>query len=144
MNRSTRLQPIVKLAHRSEKDAAQAAGDAQQKSQLEQKKLNDLIQYREEYIGDFQRKGRAGVSGAAMQQFQQFLSRLDDAIGQQHQRVNGAGVQVQQKNEQWQEKMTRSRALNNAVGGIKQQEQQLQDKREQKDADERTAQRFRK
>lgn len=144
MNRSTRLQPIVQLAHRKEKNAALEFGDAQQHSQSEQKKLNDLMHYREEYIADFQRKGRAGVSGAAMQQFQQFLARLDDAIGQQNQRVNGAGVQAQQKGEQWQEKLTRSRALNNAVGGMKQQEQQQQNKREQKEADERTAQRLRK
>jgi flagellar FliJ protein len=79
-----------------------------------------------------------------MQQFQQFLARLDEAIAQQNKRVNGAGVQVQQKNEQWQEKLTRSRALNNAVGNMQQQERQQQDKREQKEADERTAQRLRK
>ena len=79
-----------------------------------------------------------------MQQFQHFLARLDEAIAQQVKRVSGASVQVQQKNEQWQEKLTRSRALNNAAGQMQQQERQQQDKREQKESDERSAQRFRR
>ncbi len=144
MNRSNRLQPVVQFAHRKEKDAAQELGNAQQQSLQEQTKLVELQKYREEYIADFQRRGRAGVSGAAMQQFQQFLTRLDDAISQQLKRVNGAGMHVQQKSEQWQEKLTRSRALNNAVGNLKRQEQQALDKQEQKDADDRNARRHRK
>lgn len=144
MNRSDRLQPVVKFAHRKEQDAAQAFGDAQQTASNEQKKLNELMQYRAEYIADFQRKGRAGVTGSAMQQFQHFLARLDDAIAQQTQRVNGASVHVQQANQQWQEKLTRSRALNNATSTIKQQERQHADRLEQKANDERVNQRYRK
>ncbi len=144
MNRSTRLQPVVKFAQRNEQAAAQAFGEAQQAVTKEHSKLQELQHYREEYIADFQRKGRAGVSGSAMQQFQHFLARLDEAIAQQVKRVSGASVQVQQKNEQWQEKLTRSRALNNAAGQMQQQERQQQDKREQKESDERSAQRFRR
>jgi flagellar FliJ protein len=144
MSRSNRLQPVVQFAHRKEKHAAQEFGDAQHASLQEQKKLQDLQRYREEYIADFQRRGRAGVSGAAMQQFQHFLARLDEAISQQIKRVGGASIAARQKNEQWQEKLTRSRALNNAVTTMQQQEQRLRDRIEQKEADERNTRRYRK
>jgi len=144
MNRSTRLKPVVNFAQRNEQDAAQAFGEAQQSVAAEQKRLQDLQHYREEYVADFQRKGRAGVSGAAMQQFQHFLARLDDAIAQQIKRLQGANVNAQQSNEQWQQKLTRSRALNNAVSNFQQLEREHQDRLDQKEADERTAQRHRK
>lgn len=139
MNRSDRLQPVAAIAERKEKDAASALGEARQAVSIEEKRFQDLVQYRQEYISDFQRKGRAGLTGAAIKQFQSFLLRLDQAVEQQRERIQGAQTQVTGKVAQWQQKLGQSRALGQVVNQLSQQEQHERDKKDQRSLDDRAA-----
>ncbi|NQD38035.1 flagellar export protein FliJ [Permianibacter sp. IMCC34836] len=141
MNRSERLQPVAKLADKQERSAAQALGEARQAQVSEETRLQELIVYRQEYISDFQRRGRAGLNGIELQQFQQFLNQLDKAIEQQQQRIRSALTQVEQRVGQWQQRATKAKAINNVVGNLQQSENRQTDKREQAVQDDRSAQR---
>lgn len=144
MNRSQRLQPVARLADKQERSAAQALGEARQAQVSEEQRLQELLSYRLEYIADFQRRGRAGLNGVELQQFQQFLLQLDRAIEQQHQRIRGAVVQVEQRVGQWQQRASKAKAINNVVGNLQQTELRQADKREQAVQDDRSAQRAHK
>ncbi len=141
MNRSDRLQPVARLADKQQESAARALGEARQSQQSEEQRLQELLVYREEYVVDFQRRGRAGLTGVDLQRFQQFLGQIDKAIEQQHQRIRGALVQVEQRTGQWQQRATKAKAINNAVGQFAQAESLQADKREQAIQDDRAAQR---
>jgi len=142
MNRSERLQPVAKLAGKQEQSAAQALGDARQVQVGEEKRLEELMLYRQEYVIDFQRRGRAGLNGSDLQQFQQFLNQLDRAILQQQQRIQGAVTQVEHRVGQWQQRATKAKAIGNAVGNLQQAEVRQNDKRDQAVQDDRSAQRI--
>lgn len=141
MSRSERLQPVAKLADKQERSAAQALGEARQAQVSEEQRLQELLAYRLEYVSDFQRRGRAGLNGIELQQFQQFLNQLDRAIEQQQQRIRGASAQVEQRTGQWQHRATKAKAINNVVGNLQQAELRQSDKREQAVQDDRSAQR---
>lgn len=141
MTRSDRLQPVAKLARQGERDAARDLGVARSRQQAEEERLQDLLAYRREYLSDFQRKGRAGVTGSALQQFQQFLGQLDKAIDQQQRRLAGAGAEVQQSTHQWQQRASKSKAIDNVVQNLNAQEAVERDRREQKVTDERNQRR---
>lgn len=141
MSRSERLQPVAKLADKQERSAAQALGEARQAQVSEEQRLQELLAYRLEYVSDFQRRGRAGLNGIELQQFQQFLNQLDRAIEQQQQRIRGASAQVEQRTGQWQNRATKAKAINNVVGNLQQAELRQSDKREQAVQDDRSAQR---
>ena len=141
MTRSDRLQPVAKLARQGERDAARDLGAARSREQAEEERMQDLLAYRREYLADFQRKGRAGVTGAVLQQFQQFLGQLDKAIEQQQRRLTGAGVQVSQSTQQWQQRASKAKAIDNVVSNLHTQEAVERDRREQKAVDERNQRR---
>lgn len=141
MTRSERLQPVARLADKQERSAAQALGEAKQAQVSEEQRLLELQTYRQEYVADFQRRGRSGLNGIELQQFQQFLGQLDRAIEQQQQRIRGAVVQVEQRTGQWQQRASKAKAINNVVGNLQQSEVRQADKREQAVQDDRSAQR---
>ena len=70
--------------------------------------------------------------------------QLDRAIEQQHQRIRGAVVQVEQRVGQWQQRASKAKAINNVVGNLQQTELRQADKREQAVQDDRSAQRAHK
>lgn len=142
MMRSERLQPVARLADKQERSAAQALGEARQTQTSEEQRLRELQAYRLEYIADFQRRGRSGLNGVELQQFQQFLSQLDRAIEQQQQRIHGAVAQVEQRTGQWQQRASKAKAIGNVVGSLQQSENRQADKREQAVQDDRSAQRM--
>lgn len=141
MTRSERLQPVARLAGKQEQTAARALGEARQSQFNEEQRLLELQNYRQEYVADFQRRGRAGLNGVELQQFQQFLNQLDRAIEQQQQRIHGAVAQVEQRTGQWQQRATKAKAISNAVGNLQQTELRQNEKREQAVQDDRSAQR---
>ena len=85
MKSSRRLGPIAKLAKQRERTAASHLGDSLRQADLQQKQLDDLIHYRDEYVAGFKAAGKAGLSSVQLRDYQLFLSRLESAIQQQQQ-----------------------------------------------------------
>lgn len=74
-------------------------------------KLDLLSQYREEYARRFQASAQQGMSPLQWKNFQDFLSRLDDAIHQQHLVVANSRNDTAAGQTHWQEQRIRLKAI---------------------------------
>jgi flagellar FliJ protein len=84
MRRSQRLQPVVKLAERKEQQALNALAELQKQIQDEEKKVEELSQYRMEYQKGLNASGSINV--AQLQSHQTFMAQLDNIISTQKDR----------------------------------------------------------
>lgn len=82
------LQPLVNLAHQKNDAATRKFGKLNQQEQAELTKLDTLLQYRKDYQTRYQEAMQAGISQADLSNFQNFMSRLDEAIVQQQKIVD--------------------------------------------------------
>lgn len=90
------LQPLVHLAHQRNDAAAKRLGQLNREHQTAQSKLEALQQFRKDYQTQFQEESKKGMAPADMQNFQDFINRLDLAIRQQKAAIEktSAGVQT--------------------------------------------------
>ena len=143
MNRSQRMEPVVRVAGRREEDAAREL--AQQRDLLvrHEKQLLELQAYRGEYIARLQDQSGSGVNASRLQDYRVFLDKLDTAIGQQERIVAHQQCEVDRFNQRWMELRTRCNAMDKAVERLRSEERRKADRREQHESDERTNQRYR-
>ncbi|TQV86720.1 flagellar export protein FliJ [Aliikangiella coralliicola] len=142
MVRSKRLKPIKKLAQNNEKAAAKALGESLDNHKQELQKLNQLEQYRIEYLTEMEEKVKAGVSGAALQHYHQFLNKLNLAITQQKDVIQKSTEQVDINQDQWKSKHSRTKAISQVMTKIKDKEVKQKEKKESAQIDEMSTQAF--
>lgn len=140
MKKSARLQPVHKLADNKAKNAALEMAKAQQSHSEHQQKLEDLMQYKTEYVQQFHERAKSGISSGQLQQYQQFILQIDKAIEQQQQVVASAGQQLNHKQANWRDKHTHKQAVEKVVGRFKKQELKQEQKKEQAQTDEHNTQ----
>lgn len=137
MKSSRRLGPVAKLAKQRERNAASHLGDSLRQADLQQKQLDDLINYRDEYVAGFKAAGKAGLSSVQLRDYQVFLSRLDSAILQQQQKLVASRQNCQQSQAKWQDEHGNSKMIDKAVEKRRQAENRRQDELEQREQDDR-------
>ncbi|MEO5343032.1 MAG: flagellar export protein FliJ [Gammaproteobacteria bacterium SHHR-1] len=138
MTSSARLKPVHGFAERKEQDAARAFGESQQKLQSESDKLEQLRHYRREYMERFHSVARQGIQARRVLDYQAFIAKLDEAIGEQEKMLGYARETSHRAKDQWMEKQSRSKALGKVVERHQVRERQEMDKREQREQDERS------
>ena len=89
-SRAARLAPVIDMAERAEREAAQALGRCQQQLSQAQGKLGELERYRGDYQQQWINQGQLGVSGQWLMNYQRFLTQLETAVGQQRQAIAGS------------------------------------------------------
>lgn len=136
MTRSKRMKPVVKVAEGREQAAARVMGEAQRRLSEQEQKLEELISYRAQYTEQFQISGGAGLGAARLQDYRVFLSRLNQAIEQQHQRIEHCQQDCERQRSHWMATRTRSQALDKVVERYQREERRADDRREQRDSDE--------
>lgn len=137
MKRSTRMAPVQQVLGGAERARARDVGAAQRSLSAAEKRLQELQQYHADYLSGFQRSAKAGGNALALQDFQQFLRRLEDAVRQQEQIVAQARQSVAGSTTQWQSAARRVKAVDSVVGKWQVEERRLEGRLEQKDIDER-------
>jgi len=137
MKASRRLGPIARVARQRERDAARQLGDTVRQVELEQKQLDDLFAYREQYIANFQIAGKAGLSVVQLRDYQLFLQRLEDVITQQKKKVLACHENCAQSQENWRDKYGNSKMINKVVEKRRDIEDKEQNSREQREQDDR-------
>jgi len=83
MTKEYAMQPLVNLAHQRNDACTRRVGQLNQQQLLAQNKLNALLEYRKDYQIRFQQLAASGVDQGTLNNFQDFIKRLDDAIAQQ-------------------------------------------------------------
>jgi len=136
LSRAARLAPVVDMAESAERTAVQRLGYFQGQVRVAQNKLEDLERFRLEYQEQWIQRGSLGVSGQWLLGYQQFLTQLDTAIGQQRQSLAWHQNNLDKAREAWQQAYARVEGLRKLVQRYVDEARQLEDKREQKLLDE--------
>ncbi len=137
MKSSRRLGPVAKLARQQERNAASHLGDTIRLAEQQQKQLDDLINYRDEYAAGYRQAGKAGLSCVQLRDYQLFLSRLDTAILQLQQQLVSSRQNCEQSQVEWQDKHGHSKMIDKVVEKRRQEENRRQDELEQREQDDR-------
>jgi len=137
MKRSQRLDPVVRVAENREQQAARSLGNSQSALNQAQQRLNELRNYREEYVQRFHANGAIGMSAVQMGDYRLFLSNLSCAIEQQAGLVKQAATVVEQQRQQWFSRRGKVKMLGNVVSRFQTDEQRVVDRKEQLEQDER-------
>ena len=135
-NRASRLAPVVDMAEKTEKAAAQRLGHFQGQVNLANSKLGDLENFRGEYQAQWVDRGSQGVTGQWLRNYQYFLGQLETAVGQQRQSLVWHQNNLDKARETWQQAYARVEGLRKLVQRYADEARQLEDKREQKLMDE--------
>ena len=136
LSRAARLAPVVDMAEKTERAAVQRLGHFQGQVRVAQSKLEDLERFRLEYQEQWIQRGSLGVSGQWLLGYQQFLTQLDTAVGQQRQSLAWHQNNLDKAREAWQQAYARVEGLRKLVQRYVNEARQLEDKREQKLLDE--------
>ena len=134
---SKRFKPIQKIASHKERKAAAALGESLKQREAARMRLDDLRQYRAEYLERFADATQAGLSSRQILEYQVFISKLETAIVQQEEIVDQSQQACDSTKAQWRGRYTKSKAMENVVGRMQKAERQDSNKREQSELDDR-------
>lgn len=137
MKRSRRLGPVARVARQNERNAARQLGDSLHNAEQQQKQLNDLIDYRDQYVADFKAAGKEGLTAIKLRDYQLFLSRLDAAIMQQQQKLAASHQDCEQSQAEWQHRHGHSKMIDKVVENRKTAEKRKLGEQEQREQDDR-------
>ena len=137
MTRSKRMTPVVKVAENREQAAARLLGEARQRLEQQQRKLEELTTYRDQYSREFQHCSGQGMGVARLQDFRLFLARLNQAIEQQQRVVERCRQDCERQRLNWVDSRTRTQALGKVVDRYQREERHQAERREQHETDER-------
>ena len=115
MRRSERLKSVSRLAENHKRDAARELGKGRQVLDEHRQRLEELILFRDEYMGGFQERGRSGVAGAQLIEYRAFIERLDIAIEDQRKKVSQAQETVGTQTGLWIKMYGKSKVLEQVI-----------------------------
>lgn len=136
MKKSKRFQPLARIAENKEMVSAKNLGEANNNLTIQKNKLNDLIQYRDEYIKSFKQQGQKGMDGSQLHTYQKFLENIDNALVQQRSIIAAAETACEQQKQFWREQHTKTKIMDKVIDSYKKDEQHQNNKKEQKESDE--------
>jgi len=139
MKNSRGLQPVASIAKAHERNAARLMGEMLSQAEAQQLQMETLVNYRKDYIKNFSTASREGLSAIQMQDYQVFIKRLDTAIVQQKEQVKQSRQECEQSRDYWRSKYNHSEMISKVLESRQQQEQQIKNSKEQKEADDRSA-----
>lgn len=142
MTKPFSLQTLLDLSQLKMDDAARRLGELLAGEQEAGNRLNLLTQYREEYHQRFLAAAQTGISRDAWSNYQSFLSRLDDAINQANQMVAQSKQRTAAGQQAWLDQRERRQAFDTLSRRHTTQQQSLANRKEQKELDEHTANKF--
>lgn len=143
MSRSERIQPIKDIADTRERNAGAVVAQAERALRDREQQLAQLRKYLDEYVLK-NTPGIGSVDPVRLNNYRAFLARLTEAVRAQEQLVEQASQEYERKREDWRVQHVEAAALGRAVERMQLFERTEQDRREQKESDEDTANRARR
>jgi flagellar FliJ protein len=133
------LDTLIELAVNETDEAAKRLGNAIRACQDTEKKLELLLQYRDDYAVRFQSSMAAGLTAAGYRNFQLFMDKLDAAISGQQQVVSDAQRRVGTEQGAWQASERKRMSYDTLATRAHNTEQRREARRDQKQTDELAA-----
>ena len=131
------LHSIAKVSQQRERNAARHMGKAMGQVQQQQKQLDDLVAYRQQYIDDFNSTAKTGLPVVQLRDYQVFIQRLDIIITQQQEKILASHKDCSQSKANWKDKHNRSKMIDKVIEKRQDIETQKQNVREQREQDDR-------
>lgn len=132
--RSARLKKILSVAVAEERSLGLQTGRAQKKMLSEKHKLGELNAYRQNYAA--RARSATALSSAHFKDYQNFLSRLDQAVRSQQQVVTDSEKNLELHRRRWLVKRQRVESLERVQERYRQQELAHADRMEQRTLDD--------
>jgi len=142
VRKSKRFQPLARFAANKELASAKELGQANNNLTIQKNKLQDLLQYRDEYVLSFTQHGQKGMDGSQLHTYQKFLENIDNALVQQRNLISAAETACEQQKVSWRNQHSKTKIMDKVINNFKTDEQQQQNKEEQKSSDERNSRSF--
>lgn len=136
MKRSQRLTPVIQLAEKAEQEALTQLGQANNALHRDTVQLEDLLQYKAEYLQRFRQGEMRMIGTQKMMELRAFLRQLDQAIEAQQQQVSHSSNMVEHQKSIWLQKRTKANALQLLVERYQGNERAIELRKEQLDNDE--------
>ncbi len=130
------LQTILELMQDRADEATQQLARLIAAEQDAKKKLDMLLQYRDEYAARFSEAAQNGLSPVQWKNFQDFLARLDEAIVSQRKVVAQQELNTKEGQQNWQQHRKKLKAFDTLADRHYSSENAKESKRDQKLQDE--------
>lgn len=141
MSRPFALQMVLELMRRRSDEATQSLARLLAAERDARRKLDMLLQYRDEYSARFRQVAQDGLAQPAWRNYQDFLSRLDEAIQQQAQALGRQQADAAAGQAEWQRQRNRLQAFDTLSARHRANEERIELRLEQKTQDEFAARR---
>ncbi len=138
----SQLKLVVQIEEEKEQKAAQAFQLAQQNVAAQKQKLQNLQQYRLEYLRQIQNNGKDGVTAQKYHQHLSFIGKLDKACEQQYGAISRASLVADDRKKQWIEQQKRRKAVEMVLENQRIAAEKKEMRRQQNTMDEYAAQKF--
>ena len=136
MTRSERLRPVADIKQKEQLNSARILSESIDELKKQQERLLELKHYRDDYLNKYRQMSQEGASITRIRHYQEFISRLDQSIVVQQQRVIDSEHQLEEKKNGWKQARARSDAFDKVVDRYRQEENQQKEQRLQKEADD--------
>ena len=142
MSEKLPLATLIELAQTKTDEATRRLGQLQNAQTSASAKLEMLVQYRQEYLEQFNGQMRGGLPASQVRNFQNFIGTLDGAIEQQRALTLQAITRLGHGRTDWQSSKRRLTSFGTLADRVRQFELGVANKKEQRESDERSARQF--
>ena len=139
MSKPFPLQTVADLMQTRADDAAVALGKLLAQEKDARARLQLLEDYRAEYLSRFQQAAAQGLSAAQWANYQEFIGRIDEAIGQQRRVVETSSGQTQAGQQHWLKQRNKAQAFDTLAQQHEAEQRYQEGRKEQKQGDEFSA-----
>ena len=136
MKELQQFEVVIEKARDDEREALRVYVEGKKILLQEQKKLDELSGYKEEYHQGYRDQGRSGVNIAQINNYLGFLSKIDQTVQHQLQVIEQKRVYVEQLKSHWIAQRSYLLAIEKVVDKRRQQILVREQRREQKLMDE--------
>lgn len=133
------LQSILDLSQMKLEEATRRLGELIAGEQQATERMALLVQYRDEYHSRFLAAARDGLNRDQWRNYQSFLQRLDEAIGQARDMVSRSQQLTEAGQQDWLDKRGRVKAFDTLAHRHQVRENHAELRQEQKNLDEHAA-----
>jgi flagellar FliJ protein len=136
------LQPLLDYSQHRMDSAERALLMLRQRVEQEKKRLQDLLDYRQEYQQRLRGSATNGIAIHLLRDYQVFLAKIGQAIQHQEEAVAQAEARWNQAHEHWLGQRQKVKAYETLARRHAQSESLRQDKRDQRLSDEQALKQF--
>jgi len=144
VRRSQRLSLVLDLLSREEETERAAFGEIQASIQIAENKLEELINFQQQYQAELKKSAGIDSSVRHLQNYHIFISRLGAAIEQQHQQLMLLRQRVDVQRKKWQLAYQKKSNMGDLITRCRNDEQVFEDKKFQREMDDAICRQARK